>query len=143
MLSRGRTTGADPDHLLRFSWTGISRSRWRGACPNILAKRTSEDTPELARTAHNRLEAPFIRRVICVTVRPIAARHKSAHVNGADVATTGSRTMNNQTSMGSIQLTDKELAGVSGGDAPKPVEMEAVTIIVYTKGSTIHGKPKK
>jgi bacteriocin-like protein len=51
--------------------------------------------------------------------------------------------MNNQTSMGSIELTDKELAGVSGGDAPKRVEMEPVTIIVYTQGSTIHGKPKK
>jgi bacteriocin-like protein len=51
--------------------------------------------------------------------------------------------MNNQTSMGSIELTDKELAGVSGGKNERVIVMEPVTIVVFTKGSTIHGTPKK
>ena len=49
--------------------------------------------------------------------------------------------MNNQTSMGSIELTDKELAGVSGGKDETVIVMEPVTIVVFTQGSTIHGKP--
>jgi bacteriocin-like protein len=51
--------------------------------------------------------------------------------------------MNNQTSMRSIELTDKELAGVSGGKNERVIEMEPVTIIVFTKGSTITVTPKK
>ena len=51
--------------------------------------------------------------------------------------------MNNQ-SNGSIQLTDKELAGVSGGEKKERViKMEEVTIVVFTHGSTITGSPKK
>jgi hypothetical protein len=51
--------------------------------------------------------------------------------------------MNNHTSMGSIELTDRDLAGVSGGQEPKRIEMEPVTIIVVTKPIVIHGKAPK
>ena len=51
--------------------------------------------------------------------------------------------MNNQTSMGSIELTDKELAGVSGGKKERVIVFEPVTIVVFTQGSTITGSPKK
>ena len=45
----------------------------------------------------------------------------------------------NKISKESIELSDKDLAAVSGG----VVRMPPVTIIVFTEGSTIHGKPKK
>jgi hypothetical protein len=47
----------------------------------------------------------------------------------------------NKMSKESIQLTDKELAGASGG--MRRVEMPPTTIVIFTEGSTIHGKPKK
>ena len=51
--------------------------------------------------------------------------------------------MNNKTSMGSIELTEKELAAVSGGKKERVIKMEEVTIVVFTHGSTINGSPKK
>jgi bacteriocin-like protein len=81
--------------------------------------------------------------VIRITVSLIAARHSpltsTAHMSPQH----GSGTMDNQ-SNGSIQLTDKELAGVSGGEKKERViKMEEVTIVVFTHGSTINGSPKK
>ena len=48
--------------------------------------------------------------------------------------------MNNQTSMRSIELTDKELAGASGG--MKRVNMPPTTIVIFTEGSTLTVKRK-
>jgi bacteriocin-like protein len=45
----------------------------------------------------------------------------------------------NKMSKESIELSDKDLAAVSGG----VVRMPPVTVIVFTEGSVIHGKPKK
>jgi hypothetical protein len=39
------------------------------------------------------------------------------------------------------QLTDSDLAGVSGGK--RKIDMKPVTIVVFTEGSTIHGTPAK
>ena len=40
-----------------------------------------------------------------------------------------------------VQLTDTDLAVVSGGQ--KRIEMKEITIVVFTEGSTIKGSPKK
>ena len=50
----------------------------------------------------------------------------------------------NKMSKESVQLTDKELAGVSGGQSDqKRVEMPPTTIVIFTEGAVIKGTPKK
>jgi len=53
-----------------------------------------------------------------------------------------SKNFESNKSNGSIELTDRDLAEVSGGRNKRNHDMKPVTFVVFTEGSTITGSPK-